>query len=186
MNNNRTLATDLAKIAVVVALMIVFTLFVSIPLGPIPLTFQTAICVCSGLILGSKKGAISMFVYFFIGFICHIPVFSGFTGGFVSALKPSFGYIIGFIPAAFFSGFIVEKAHESNWIVYMLAAIAGVIINYIVGLPYFMIIWKFYLARDGLSTAVLSYNLVYLIKDIPLALLASRVCKAIHDLLNKK
>lgn len=175
----RSLARDLSEIAVVVALMIVFTLFVSIPLGPVPLTFQTAICVCSGMLLGKKKGAIAMSVYLFLGFVCHIPVFSGFTGGFVSVFKPSFGYIVGFIPAAFLAGLFVEKSEKKSILTYVIASIIGVLTNYVIGIPYFIAIWKWYLLKDGLANAILSFNLLYLPKDLILCAVAAIVCERV-------
>ena len=182
---NKMLTKDLVQIAMTVALMVVFTLFVSIPLGPVPLTFQTIICVASGILLGSKKGAIAMAVYFFLGFVCHIPVFSGFTGGFASVFKPSFGYIIGFIPAEFISGFILEKSTDKPLYIYIIATIAGVLVNYIVGIPYFILIWKLYLLKDGLGAALVSYNLLYLPKDLILGVIGAIVCKQVVKAISK-
>ena len=62
---NKMLTKDLVQIAITVALMVVFTLFVSIPLGPVPLTFQTIICVASGILLGSKKAQSQWLFTFF-------------------------------------------------------------------------------------------------------------------------
>ena len=103
-SKSKNLTKDITQIALFVALMIVFTLYVSIPFFPVPLTFQTVICVCAGLFLGKRKGAISMAIYLFMGLVCHLPVFSGATGGFSSVFKPSFGYIIGFVLAAYAAG----------------------------------------------------------------------------------
>lgn len=182
---NQTITRDLVEIAVTVALMVVFTLFVSIPISIIPLTFQTIICVASGLLLGSKKGAIAMAVYVFLGFVCHIPVFSGFTGGFASVFKPSFGYIIGFIPAAFFAGLILEKSEKKNFMTYLIATFAGVLINYIIGIPYFAAIWKLYLHKDGLGAAMVSFNLIYLPKDLLLGVIGAIVCKQVNKALHR-
>ena len=169
----RVSAKDLAYIAVFVALMAVFTLFVSIPFVPVPLTFQTAICVLSGLILGKNKGAIAMLVYFFMGFVCHIPVFSGFQGGFQMIFKVTFGYIAGFIPAAFFAGFIRDLSEKPGLKNYIFGAVCGVLINYAVGVPYFLIIWKYHLGNTGILQAAVSYNLIYLPKDLILGVLAA-------------
>jgi len=179
-----SIAKSIAEIAVVVALMVVFTLFVSIPFVPVPLTFQTVICICSGILLGRKKGAIAMFVYFFLGFVCHIPVFAGFTGGFVTVFKPTFGYIIGFIPAAYVAGLIVDKSPTNSFGIYILAAVCGVLVNYIIGIPYFMTIWKFYLGKGELWQAFLTYNLIYIPKDIVLGVIAAFVCKPVKKATN--
>ena len=73
-SKSKNLTKDITQIALFVALMIVFTLYVSIPFFPVPLTFQTVICVCAGLFLGKRKGAISMAIYLFMGLVCWVLV----------------------------------------------------------------------------------------------------------------
>ena len=54
---------------------------ISIPLpGGVPLTLQTFAVSLAGILLGSKKGFISILVYVLMGAI-GLPVFSGFSGG---------------------------------------------------------------------------------------------------------
>lgn len=183
---NRFSAKNLALIAVFVALMIVFTLFVSIPFVPVPLTFQTAICVLSGLILGKKKGAASMFIYFFMGFVCHIPIFSGFQGGFQMIFRVTFGYIIGFIPASFFAGFVKDLSPSPTLKNYIFGGITGFFVNYIIGIPYFLIIWKYHLNRTELLNAAVNYNLIYMPKDLLLCILAGFVAYKVNAILSKQ
>ena len=83
--------------------------FISLPLGPVPITLQTIFVLLSGILLGAKLGALSQIVYIALGLI-GVPIFSGFTGGPQSVLKPSFGFIIGFV----FAAFIVGKIAENN------------------------------------------------------------------------
>lgn len=175
--NSVSFAKDAAVIALFCAVMIVFTLFVSIPFVPVPLTFQTTICVLCGLLLGAKKGAAAMGVYFFMGFVCHLPVFSGGVGGFSSAVRPTFGYILGFVLAAFVSGIIGEKENAS-YKRCCFAAISGVIADYAIGVPYFLLIWNLYMGKTDVLYAAVQYNLLYLPKDILLAVLAATIaCK---------
>ena len=81
--NRKSITKDLVYIAIFVALMVVFTLYVSIPFYPVPLTFQTVICVLAGLLLGAVRGSIAMLVYVFMGFVLSLPVFAGGKGGFI-------------------------------------------------------------------------------------------------------
>lgn len=177
-SKSKNLTKDITRIALFVALMIVFTLYVSIPFFPVPLTFQTVICVCAGLFLGKRKGAISMAIYLFMGLVCHLPVFSGGTGGFSSVFKPSFGYIIGFVLAAYAAG-AVRGDRNASTKRYILAAAVGFACCYAVGIPYFAIIWKFYLGKADILPAIISYNVLYMPKDIALCVLAALVAKRI-------
>ncbi len=77
--------------------------FISIPLGPVPITLQSFFVILSGILLGPKLGALSQVLYIFLGLI-GIPIFSGFSGGLQHILKPSFGFIIGFVFAAYIAG----------------------------------------------------------------------------------
>ena len=68
----------------------------------------------AGLLLGSKKGAISVAVYVLMGLI-GIPVFTQ-GGGFSYVLKPSFGFLVAFIIGAFVTGLIVEKKQNPSFL----------------------------------------------------------------------
>ena len=70
--------------------------FIRIPVPLVPFTMQTFFVVLAGMLLGKKLGAASALVYLAIGLI-GIPVFTQ-GGGIGYVLKPSFGYLIGFIP----------------------------------------------------------------------------------------
>lgn len=169
--NGKLLSVDIAECAIFVAMMCIFTLFVKIPFYPVPLTFQTVISVLAGLLLGWKKGAISMAVYCFMGLI-GIPVFSGFSSGFAYVLQPTFGYILGFIAAAAVAGLIAGNAKLPFWR-YIVAALAAFAVNYIVGIPYFALIWQYYLKSENLGYYVVYWNLLYMPKDAVLCVLAA-------------
>lgn len=80
--------------------------FIRVPVPLVPFTMQTFFVVLAGMLLGKKLGAASALVYLAIGLI-GIPVFT--QGGIGYVLKPSFGYLIGFIVAAFITGAIVRR-----------------------------------------------------------------------------
>ena len=81
---------------------------IKIPFYPVPMTMQTLVVLSIGVILGWKLGLATIILYLFEGLI-GLPVFAGtpekgigvayFTG-------PTMGYLLGFIPAVFFAGFI--------------------------------------------------------------------------------
>ncbi|MDR0648307.1 MAG: biotin transporter BioY [Synergistaceae bacterium] len=79
---------------------------VRIPLPYVPLTLQTVLVLMSGLLLGGRRAAVAMTMYMLMGLL-GLPVFAG-GGGFHSLLSPSFGFVVGFIPAAWVTGRICQ------------------------------------------------------------------------------
>ena len=71
----------------------------SIPIGPVPISFTNLAIYLSLYLLGWKKGTISYLIYLLLGLV-GLPVFSGFTGGPAKLAGPTGGYIIGFIVMA--------------------------------------------------------------------------------------
>ncbi|WP_042462391.1 biotin transporter BioY [Neobacillus dielmonensis] len=81
---------------------------VTIPLPLVPITGQTLAVGLAATILGSRYGTLSVIIYALLGAI-GVPVFSGMSGGFGVIVGPTGGFIVGFIPAAFLTGVILEK-----------------------------------------------------------------------------
>ena len=71
----------------------------SIPIGPVPISFTNLAIYLSLYLLGWKRGTISYLIYLLIGLV-GLPVFSGFTGGPAKLAGPTGGYIIGFFVMA--------------------------------------------------------------------------------------
>ena len=108
--------------------------FISIPIGPVPITLQSFFVLLSGIILGSKKAMFSQITYLLLGLI-GFPIFAGFSGGIQTIFKPSFGFIIGYIVAAYVVGKLTERkpiTPINSWV----AVLAGSIAIYAFGLPY--------------------------------------------------
>src|SRR5699024_12066028 len=73
--------------------------------GGVPITLQTFFAVLAGLVLGSRVGAFSMFVYMMLGLV-GAPVFAQFKGGMGMLLSPTFGFIVSFILIEYVAGII--------------------------------------------------------------------------------
>lgn len=175
--NKINLTIQLTKTATVLAIMVICAMFVKIPFYPVPLTLQTTIAILAGFILGWKYGTIAMAMYMIMGLV-GIPVFSGLPPSFAAIFKPSFGYVLGFVATAFVVGLLVKFVRRTFWNSLWIALV-GVVTNYIIGLPYFMLIVQTVgiVGSEGLSafsvTVLWSYNLIYLPKDIVLGVLAT-------------
>jgi biotin transport system substrate-specific component len=82
-----------------------------IPFYPVPMTMQTFVVLFLGLAFGYKIGLATVSVYLFEGII-GMPVFSNSPEkgvGLVYFTGPTMGYLIGFLFAVFFSGYLNLK-----------------------------------------------------------------------------
>lgn len=173
-------AADIAECALFAALMVAGA-YIQIPFPLMPLTFQTVISVLAGLLLGAKKGAAAMSVYCFAG-LAGLPVFTA-GGGIAYALKPSFGYVIGFIAAAAVGGAIAggKKCGAGRYIV---AASAAFLTDYAIGVPYCLIAARL-LGVANLGKLFLTGNLIFMPKDAALSVLAAFLASAVAPALKR-
>lgn len=128
---------DLILVALFAALTAVGAI-IQIPMIPVQITLQTLFCIMAGLLLGPVKGALSQVVYLALG-LFGVPVFTG-GGGLAYVLKPSFGYLIGFVAGSFVSGFIAFKLRKLTFFKALFAALAGALTIYLIGVPYLYLI----------------------------------------------
>jgi len=103
-----------------------------IEIGAIPITMQTLVVLLSGALLGSKKGLMSQFIYI-LGGLTTLPWFAR-GGGMAYILSPTFGYILGFVLAAYLVGILTEKGWDRDIRTAVLVMLAGNVIIYIPGL----------------------------------------------------
>ncbi len=103
-----------------------------IEIWPVPITMQTFVVLLAGALLGSKKGALSQITYLLIG-MSGLPWFVR-GGGIGYIMSPTFGYIIGFVFAAYSIGWLCERGFDRNLKTAILAMLIGNIILYIPGL----------------------------------------------------
>ncbi|MGP9694777.1 biotin transporter BioY [Brachybacterium sp. AOP25-B2-12] len=135
---HRTLVKDIGLIlagVVVVAALAQLT----IPLPLVPITGQTLAVILVGASLGSRRGALSLLTYMAVG-LAGAPVFAEFTGGPASVLSPSFGFILGFIPAAFVAGWFAERAWDRKPLLALAGFVAASVVPFLLGVPYLAII----------------------------------------------
>ena len=84
---------------------------IKIPFYPVPMTMQTFMVLFLGLAFGYKIGLATVSVYLLEGII-GMPVFSNSPEkgvGLVYFTGPTMGYLIGFLFAVFFSGYLNLK-----------------------------------------------------------------------------
>lgn len=115
--------------------------FIKVPVPVVPFTLQFLFTMLAGLLLGGRKGAMSVGVYILLGLV-GLPIFAE-GGGFWYILKPSFGYLLGFMLAAYVTGRMVERKQKllTGWVI--VVNFLGLFIVYAAGMVYYYIICNY-------------------------------------------
>ena len=118
----------------------------SLSVIPLQSNWQIPGLLLTPLLCGPQIGTISAISYLIIG-LFYLPVFHG--GGSVGyILTHEFGYLLGFIPAAWTCGYLVEKNSRANLINYSLYTTISLSVLHLTGLIY-LIISKIFGSLNG-------------------------------------
>lgn len=104
---------------------------ITIPLPLVPITGQTLAIGLAATILGARLGTISVLLYIMVGAV-GIPVYAEMKAGISVLFGPTGGYLIGFIPSAFFIGWFLEKT-SYRFTNAMIANSIGMLITLFIG-----------------------------------------------------
>ena len=121
-----------------IALFVVLTAicsWISIPTA-VPFTLQTFAVSMTVLMLGGRRGTISILVFILLAAI-GVPVLSGFSGGLGILFGPTGGYILGFLLTGIIYWIITSFAGESLP-VRLAAILAGIAVMYLFGTLWFV------------------------------------------------
>ena len=149
----------------------------SIPIGPVPISFTNLAIYLSLYLLGWKRGTISYLIYLLIGLV-GIPVFSGFTSGPGKLFGPTGGYLIGFIPLALIAGYFINHFHNKKALRF-LGMILGTAVCYALGTA-----WLAIQAHMGLSAALMAGVIPFLPGDFIKMILALLIAPQIRKQLD--
>ena len=145
-----------------------------IPFYPVPMTMQTFVVLALGIAFGYKIGLATVSVYLIEGII-GMPVFSNSPEkgvGLVYFTGPTMGYLIGFLFAIFFSGYLNLK---KNIFIVFSKLIFSVSTIYLFGALWLgtLIGWD----KPILELGVTPFLLAELFKICLLTLLAKKIIK---------
>src|SRR5271170_4858537 len=129
------IAADALRIAAA-NILLVFCAHIVIPLPwtPVPITGQTFGVLLVAVLLGARRGALTLALYLLEG-AAGLPVFQplGLPGP-ARFLGPTAGYLLAFTPAAYITGWIVQRGElplrihfkiQSNFVKLLIALTAG-------------------------------------------------------------
>ncbi|NCO36054.1 MAG: hypothetical protein AUJ92_04910 [Armatimonadetes bacterium CG2_30_59_28] len=115
--------------------LVALTARIQIHLWPVPVTGQTFGVLLVGALLGSRRGALAVLCYLAQGAV-GLPFLAGSVGGIGRMLGPTGGYLLGFVPAAFMTGWLCEHGWDRRLPTALLSMLIGNACIYLMGLPW--------------------------------------------------
>ena len=168
---------DIALIALFAAIMALLGLVpkFDLPFLPVPITGQSLGPMLAGLILGARRGFLSMLL--FVALVAAgLPLLAGFRGGLGVFAGPTAGFVIGFPIAAWVVGAVQQRlpspfSFRSAWVACLLG---GIVALYALGVP-----WLALVAGMPLTKAA-GLTLVFVPGDVLKAALAAYVAAGVN------
>lgn len=140
--------------------------YLKIPTQPVPFTMQIVFVMFSGLLLGGRRAFAAQAVYVSIGLL-GIPVFAGGASGPGYVLSPSFGYLIGFMAAAYVIGKLAEKTVPMTFAKSLGILGIGLVFLYSAGIPYLFMILKYVMGKEISFTGALAAGFTpFILQDL--------------------
>ena len=173
--------TDIAFIAMFAAILSVCS-WISIP-AAVPFTLQTFGVFLAVGVLGGKRGTLTVLTYILMGMI-GVPVFAGFSGGIGCLLGSTGGYIIGFLFSVLLMWLMECLLGKKKWVL-ILSMILGLLVCYLFGTIWFMVVYARNTGAIGVWTALTWCVIPYIIPDgikIGLAFVLSMRLRRIYKL----
>ena len=172
---------DLVLAALFAAIIVALGLLPPISLGfiPVPITAQSLGVMMAGVVLGARRGAIAVLIVLVLVAI-GLPVLSGGRGGLAAFAGPTAGFLVGWVFAAFATGYLSERLVNSQQsglvqtVSFFLAAmIGGIVVLYAFGIAYLAIA-----AKIGLTQAFVG-SMAFIPGDVIKAFVAALVGRAV-------
>jgi biotin transport system substrate-specific component len=175
---HRLSARDLALVASFAALIAALGLPGSLYLfgGAVPITLQTLGIMLAASVLGARRGALAVLVLLVL-VAAGLPLLSGGRGGLGVFAGPTAGYVIGFLPGAFVTGWLVDRMLPRYPVWWGLAAnvVGGVAVVYLIGVPVLQAVTDI-----SWGKALATGALVFLPGDAVKAVIATVVAAGVH------
>ena len=130
---------------------------IKIPFYPVPMTMQTFVVLLMGITFGHRLGTMIVALYLFEG-ILGLPVFANSPEkgiGVVYFVGPTMGYLIGFLFAAFLSGFFRYDKKMLNTFFKLIFSVSFIYVLGVIWLG-FLIGWEKPLFKLGVQPFLLA------------------------------
>lgn len=164
---------DICIIAIMTAVTAVLAQ-ISIPFPMmVPMTMQTFAVTLAGVLLGAKRGAVSMIIYLLLGAV-GVPVFTGLKGGLQCLAGPTGGFLLSFPVMAYIIGKGIELRKKKG--MFTLLLIVGTVFNYVAGAAVYCAVME-----SSVWTAVTACVLPFIPTAVIKAILAAVLGQKLRD-----
>jgi biotin transport system substrate-specific component len=146
---------------------------VPLPFTPVPWTLQPLAVLLVGALLGARRGALALVAYLAEG-LSGLPVFAGGAFGVAPLMGPTGGYLVGFVPAAFVTGFLAERGWDRRFFSTWAAMALGSLTLFAFGLAWLS---RFVGWQGAVAAGLLPFVVGDLLKQVLAALLLPTLWK---------
>lgn len=148
----------IVRIALIAAVIAVLGLLpgVVLPIAAgVPVTAQTLGVMLAGIVLGPRRGALAVLLFLFV-VLLGAPLLSGGRGGLGVLFGPSVGFLLGFVPAAFVTGLLMQRLKRLPVFAAALTAAigGGIVVEYACGIVGLMAVARMSVGQAIVATAV--------------------------------
>jgi len=150
-------------------------------LTTLPISLQVPALLVAALVCGPRSGMIAAVAYLSLG-LFQLPVFQG-GGGSAYLLDPGFGYLAGFIPAAWLSGKLARQAGMNDLLNLFGAAVVGLAAVQLCGLANLLLGALAGRWGANLAALLISYSLAPLLPQLLLCCAVAVVALLLRRLL---
>ena len=171
---NAAVMTRVALMAAVTA--VAAQIAIPLPFSPVPFTLQVLAVILSGLLLGSRYGALAQAIYVLLGAV-GVPVFAQFHAGLGVVFGPTGGYLLSYPLAAAVAGLAARAAanaprRRALWTSFLWGTV-GLVVIYALGA-----IWLSAVADLPFGIALAQGVLPFVVFDLIKVALAALVAVA--------
>jgi len=172
---------DLVLSALFAAIIVALGILPPITLGfiPVPITAQSLGVMMAGVVLGARRGTVAVLIVLVLVAI-GLPVLSGGRGGLAAFAAPTTGFLIGWVFAAFTTGYISERLVKHGQAAgmqltgfFFAAMMGGIVVLYAFGIVYLA-----FAAQIGLKAAFTG-SMAFIPGDVIKAFVAALVGRAV-------
>jgi biotin transport system substrate-specific component len=167
-------ARELATTVVFAAFIAVLGIFPGLYIGGsgVPIVVQNIGPLLAGAMLGARRGTAAVALLLALAAI-GLPLLSGGRGGIAPFVGPSGGFLLGWLVSALVVGLIAARSARPGLPLLLLAALAGLLVDYLIGIPW---LWWY---TGSFKTAALG-SLVFLPGDLAKVVITAVVAAVVH------
>jgi biotin transport system substrate-specific component len=166
----------LKEIAIVLTASVIIALCkpiaIHLPFSPVPIAVQAHVILLLSCFLGSKRAALTV-----LAFLCQgawgLPVFASGRIGLLAFMGPTGGFLVGYLFAAFCTGYFMERVKDRTPLMALLAMGLGNLVVYLFGIPWLAV-------HIGWQSSFVLGMLPFLLPDLLKLIVAERILKGLR------